>query len=798
MGLAHKLAIDKFLQNLEFQNLQVIEDDFLYTKLKVISKDVFESLKEVSEQENFKYTLQKYKTKIKQIAENLYKDIKSSLDIHFDLLNNLNSKFQEINIEIVNGDYRSEHDQIYRQNLLNYLNSGFFDQSIQFLEKTHRDDKTKLIDQIRNLFYIRYESQSSILKSVILLHKLATEIELTKIVYLYSKNRTKSDEFETMLQKFVKMLHLLTSFEFFLNGCFQSPHEISITKIMNLNGDSEILNSKDTRFVIYPNLEYMRESCNNYYMFKGNKYVSNSNKEPIVFEDNKQENYTSSHKPIEYQSFNQSDTVKGIEINDESDLLFNDANKLLVDSDFFTKPKQSPVFDQTYYGRQKIEIDIISPILSAEPGINTNIEENCYDNNSTQNFNINNIEQSHFIDKNHETLKINDEEVKFYIKKKNIEQINKNTGKLGKKIKYDSKLEYINHIKCLEFQYVCILIRHLDDEEMMELDKNLFPFGAKLPLEKDNNLIWSTSESLVDNFGARKRLIELVSQKIIHFKSSVNRSNTDPLMNTGEEKDDKVSFYRGKHLEILSILIALKKFLDSNNSNEIASARLNFIEKFVPLIRRPSTKKSKFSDNLESKDKNIHINLSKDQKGNRMMKLRSFFENDKKLKYRHPLEGELSSPNMDETINEPSLYELCTRFIMTLSITKSVKSFNDNSYKFAQKVCSMIFEQPIHNILSTQDYAWLTGFTLVRTVNSLVKQHNLPEEILIDHKNALRALNHSFSQKIYNFHQACTQSLVSQKSTAIYRNNISLHNIKPIMKISCAEYFGISVFLYEN
>ncbi|KAL5367984.1 putative signal peptide-containing protein [Cryptosporidium parvum] len=790
----HKLAIDQFLGDLSSENLQILEYDFIFSKLKDINGDVNDLLKSMSQKENLKYTLQKYKTKIKNIAEALSIEIKDSLDSHLNLLDNLNNKFQEINIEIVKKDFISKQDNIYQQNLLNYLNKQSFNKSIQFLEKSDIDNKEELINQLKNLLYSRHESQNGILDKIIILHKLAIEIELTKIVYLYSKNRTESREFESKLQKFVKMLHLLANFELFLNGCFNSPYEISITKIINLSQNYETTSSTDTRFVIYPNLLFEQEICDLSVINQNEKDILSKSEKTITLVTNQQEFCTNSYESNENISFNQSEVLNQVKVGNESSLLLNDKNDSLFDFNSLKSVKQNEVFNQIYNDNQfKVEIDIISPILSVESNKSPRIGDYIINND----FNQYSANKSHDSIRNtRETFKINDEEVKSHMNNIRIKQMHKNTIIDKRKNYKDSKLDLASLRKCFEYQYVCLLARHLEDDEILELDSYLFSYGVKLPLEKDSNLIWSISESLVDNFGARKRLIEHVSQKIIDFTLSIGRLNTDPLMNTGNQRNDQIGFYREKHIDILSILIALKEFLNSKNSEEISTARINFIDKFVPLIKRHSNKKIKFSKNSETNKKKSQFDLSSYHASSRFIKLRDSFDNDGESKYNS--ENGLLPTNISETISEPSLYELCTRFITTLSITKSVKSFNDNSYKFAQKVCSMIFEQPIHNILSSQDYAWLTGFTLVRTVNYLIKKQNLPEEIFIDHENALRALNYSFSQKVYNFHQACTQSLISQKSTAIYRNNISLHLIKPLMKISCAEYFGISVFLYEN
>ncbi|KAK9171936.1 Uncharacterized protein cmbei_6001120 [Cryptosporidium meleagridis] len=788
VNISHKLAIDKFLEDLSSQNLQILEYDFVFSKLKDIKEDINDLLRLMSQEEGLKYTLQKYKTKIKNIAEALYIEIKNSLDSHLDLLDNLNNKFQEINVEIVKKNFISKRDNISQQNLLKYLNNQSFNKNIQLLEKSNINDREELINQLKNLLYSRHESQNGILDKLIILHKLAIEIELTKIVYLYSKNQTESCEFKNKLQKFVKMLHLLASFELFLNGCFNSPYEISITKIINLSQNHETTSSIDTRFVIYPNLLFDQEICDLPVINQNEKNILTKSEETITPVAIKREFCTNSYESDENISFNQSEALNQVKVNNESSLIHNDKNVSLSDFNSLQSIKQNDVYNQF-----NVEIDIISPIISFESEKSPKIGDYITNNDLNQ---YSERKSHNSVGNTRETFKINSQEVKSYINDKQIKQMQTNTIIDKRKNHKDSKLDLVALRKCFEYQYVCLLARHLEDDEFLELDSYLFSYNVKLPLEKDSNLIWSISESLVDNFGARRRLIEHVSQKIIDFTLSIGRLNTDPLMNTGNQRNDQIGFYREKHIYILSVLIALKEFLDSKNSQEISTARINFIDKFVPLIKRHSTKKLKFSKN--SATKKTEYDLSSYHASSRFIKLRDSFDNDGERKYNSFSENELLPTNISETINEPSFYELCTRFITTLSITKSVKSFNDNSYKFAQKVCSMIFEQPIHNILSSQDYAWLTGFTLVRTVNYLIKKQDLPEEIFIDHKNALRALNYSFSQKAYNFHQACTQSLISQKSTAIYRNNISLHLIKPLMKISCAEYFGISVLLYEN
>ncbi|KAF7457753.1 hypothetical protein HWI79_1632 [Cryptosporidium felis] len=348
--------------------------------------------------------------------------------------------------------------------------------------------------------------------------------------------------------------------------------------------------------------------------------------------------------------------------------------------------------------------------------------------------------------------------------------------------------------KCFEFQYICPAVRHLNDSEMFELELSLFPYRLEAPLAKDENLIWAISESLIENYGARRRLLEVLSQKIIDLSLSINRSNTNPIMNTGESRYDRIDFYRKSHYDLLLVLFSLKDFLSSNNSSEISINRKNFTDKFVPLISTSSPRRLSKSMNSEKK-LNACPSSPKNPICSNFLRTRNAFE--KNGEYKFPISNKPLTPNSD--INaKPDISELCTRLITTISVVKSVKSFNDNTYKFAQKVCSMIFELPMHNILSSRDHAWLTGLTLVDTVNTLIKKNNISSELFINHKNALRALNYAFSQKIYNLYQACTQSLVSQKSTAIYKNGISLHAIKPLMKSACAEYFGVSIFSFER
>ncbi|KAJ1605710.1 putative signal peptide-containing protein [Cryptosporidium canis] len=784
--LPQKLVIDKFIEESGFKDLKLIGDDVFRDKIKEITEEMLDSLKAVSAQEGSKFTLQKYKTKVQHISEDLYIEIKDYINAHNNLLDDLNYEFRNINSRIVQGDSKAKLNSEYGQKLLNYLNAGPFEKSIKFLKQSNRSDKVILIDDILKLVHKRYYSQNNILKSVLLLHKLSIEIELTKIVYLFTKKPAESYEFENRLRKLVRMLHLLTSFELFLTGNFKSSFEISISNIINLQSDTRSSNTKDYSFIVYPKLEF-GELISNPQRSDGNLDIIYSSEKSPLTEDQKNNNIKESS---EWKSPTEIEILKDDFV---AEKYFEEQIKLFNESISSTEFNSNYISPHTYTEYIKAEIDIISPILSVEQNT-TKEQEEIPENISNKKYKASRTSIPLLEgEKTRETLKNIDNEVKLYIKNKELKRISNINDKIVINDKYPN-LESLNMKKCLKFQYICSTVRHLEYEEMMELDKNLFPYGVKLPLEKDNNIIWSISESLVENFGARKRLIELLSEKIIDFTLSIDRLNTSPIMNTGEGRNDQINFYRGKHYEILLVLIALKDFLNSNSSHEISITRLKFLERFVPLMKRSTIQKFKFSDDLENKKT---YSMDTNNINNKRINIRSTF-NGNIYKYDNPEFNEFSYSKITETITEPSLYDLCTRFITVLSVTKSVKTFNDNSYKFAQKVCSMIFEQPIHNILSSQDYAWLTGFTLVHTVNSLIMQHNLPEEILIDHKIALRALNHSFSQKAYNFHQACTQSLISQKSTAIYRNNVSLHFMKPIMKISCAEYFGISVFLYEN
>lgn len=787
--LSHKLAIDRFLDELEFQDLKIIDIDFIRRKLDCINEHIHDSIVEISYKENSNYTLRRYKTAIEYFSEKVSNELKEAVDIHGDLLYEFDWEFQQINVEIVNRCPRSAIDKKYSRELSYYLGRGPYNKSILFLNQTDISNKEELIDKVTNLIQKRFESQTDVLEDTILLHKLGIELELINLIYFHFRKYVELDQLEKKLNRIVEMFHLLAKFELFLTGCFEYPFEISISNLINLTQDLESKDYSGIYLVVYPDSKREQEFCGSYNKVRSSKGTPQLDLGPVTSKEVDQKSPESDYDGEYSEYHSPSNSVVLVDKTRPKKPLSNRV-KLLKESMQDLRFDPSEFNDNIAIGCVKAEVDIISPILSVE------LDKLKGQNASKDKLNKNithKIPSPVFKDKKTNETRINiNEELKSYIKSKEVERFNKVIGASTN----NSKLEILNTTRCFEFHHICMAVRHLDHEEMMELDQDLFPINVKLPFEKDSNLIWSVSESLVDNIGARRRLVEFVSEKIKDFESSINRLNTTPLMNTGEEESDKISFYRGKHGEILSILFALKDFINSNNSQEISEARLKFIENFVPLKKRASVKKFKFSYDSE----NEKMNKSYENNNNKQVtKLRSPLSNEKQVKRIHlPSCSYLWSLRSDEIISEPSLYDLCTRFITTLSVTKSVKSFNGNSYKFSQKVCSMIFEQPIHNILSINDFAWLTGFTLVRTVNFLTKRQNLPEEMLIDHKIALRALNHSLSQKPYNFHQACTQSLISQKSTIIYRNNISLHDIRPIMKISCAEYFGISLFLHEN
>ncbi|KAL7069212.1 hypothetical protein ACR3K2_04690 [Cryptosporidium serpentis] len=349
------------------------------------------------------------------------------------------------------------------------------------------------------------------------------------------------------------------------------------------------------------------------------------------------------------------------------------------------------------------------------------------------------------------------------------------------------KSEY-NSSKC--FQLVCKTIRHLNTEELKMLDERIFSAPSYVKY-KNNNVtteVWKIVENLSDNSGGTLRFLRQIETRIIEVSSAINRTSSKPVLSIGNTVNETNNYYREKLKYILLFLKALHKFLRARDSQEIVDKRnltVKYLKLISPLnIRDPLIKKKIFDP---SKDYD-QVETSKIS----TWTLREIVEKNSTLYNKQIAYGR--GHTNKEISTSPNLLESCTRCLMILSITSQVESFCDNSYIFANLICSKLLEKDIHNLTNTIDIKWLTGELIMYYINSIIDRSNLPKILKVDHTTSLRAVNYALSQPLYNIHQACTQSLMSQKGSYIYQYNISSDKIKPIYRVACAEYLGITTF----
>ncbi|EEA06394.1 uncharacterized protein CMU_008860 [Cryptosporidium muris RN66] len=346
-----------------------------------------------------------------------------------------------------------------------------------------------------------------------------------------------------------------------------------------------------------------------------------------------------------------------------------------------------------------------------------------------------------------------------------------------------------NSSKCS--QLVCkTIIRHLNIEELKMLDEKIF--SAPSYIKYKNNYvtteIWKIVENLSDNPGGTPRLLRQIETRIVEVSSAINRTSSKPVLSIGNTINETNNYYRGKLKYILLFLKALHKFLRAHNSQEIVDRRnltVKYLKLISPLNIRDPLIKKKIFDPSKDYDQVETPKIS-------TWPLREVVERSPKLHNKQVTYGR-GHTNM-EISTPPSLLESCTRCLMILSITNQVESFCDNSYIFANLICAKLLEKEIHNLTNTIDVKWLTGELIMYYVNSIIDRSNLPKILKVDHTISLKAVNYALSQPIYNIHQACTQSLMSQKGSYIYQYSISSDKIKPIYRVACAEYLGITTF----
>ncbi|KAK6588004.1 hypothetical protein RS030_7929 [Cryptosporidium xiaoi] len=771
-----KLAMERFVGRLDLCNAGNITENFIYSHLDDLTAEISAVL-ENEFGEVVASSLERYRRIIRYAMNDNGNNIKKLLESNNEISSLIDDEWRLVTYDLLSIDSNDNLDDV------NEFGINNIEQNFVKYEKYLNQGAAPLIARLVRLLERKVSIQNDIIELVVTLHKLIIEDEMILTVYLFNLKQSKLDALYKRVSKLSKLLNIYKRLNMLLIGNFDKPFRISILKLMSIFDESGDNYVPDNLIKIYPYKKIINRfnsllgkkkgettSENNYncYDSKSDTYIDFENRGKDVYFNvslDKIDDFSEDTSPLEPKNDALGNSIGSLTVK-ENNTLFNLIGNLTngTNQEFFSNNKSDLSLNNKRFTDCSKGVKYFEMFLS-----DVNENDGCED-------------------KYKDVLKNRGKSSNHYIYKKSIPS----TVNL---IRQDNTITE-SDLKCLSTQFMCPVVRHLNEVEMHELDKTLSIFNDG-PAKKDKTLVWAISESLVDNYGARVRLLKFISLKVVDVYSSIERLNQTPLMNIGDNVDEGIGFYREKQKKMLSALLALEEFLKSNSTVEIILRRKSFIEVFTSDNER---KRLLGSGNSSYNNENgSYSNLIGAQNQKHFIRLRNSFE-DREFWTTHNYNQMFAFGNSYDFYNDeqrPNLPELCTRFVAVVSITKSISSFCINSYKFGQKVCSMVFEQPIHNLLSNQDYSWLTGIKLVEIVNRFIEERNLPKELFINQKNAFRALNYSFSQKIYNIHQACTQSLVSQKSTMIYRQNISLHVIKPIFKLSCAEFFGISPFLYN-
>ncbi|KAH8739417.1 hypothetical protein FG386_000389 [Cryptosporidium ryanae] len=773
-----KLAADEFIKKFNIHGAEYVSEGFINSHLEELTAELFKIFENEFEQVVMPSSFKEYQRTIKNVINDSGNRIKEFLSDSNEICNDIDDEWKLVTYDLLAIDSNYVLDDIDKFDI-NSIEHNF-----SRYEKYLNLGGAPLVRRLVKLLEKRNDIQSKIIEIVMILHKLIIEDEIIKAVYLFKLKNSSSDALAKKISRLSKLLNIYKSLYKFLLGDFDKSFKISILKLIPVfkNSGSDYL--PDNLVVIYPFKTII---------YKFNRLLLEQ--ERSANDDGEGDHSTLKHR-IHVDFDNNNDKIRFFNVSlDVFDDFLGDENYLEQKNYTFANPGNSTIITE---GRIPV-----SAILNSNNGTDLRLVnednsrffgvdgESAYNCKKERYFeaNLNDItENNNFEGKSRDIAEKKKKAFDNFVNRKIL-----STANLFKK----DNIATVSDLKCLSTQFICPVVRHLNAEEMSDLDRNLSIFNDGSP-EKDKTLIWGISESLIDNYGGRARLLKLISLKIEDVRNSIERKNKTQLMNIGDGFDEEIGFYRKKQKKILSALMSLQFFLESESAVEVSARRESFIESFAPINKRETAKLSNERGHSYFDRSLSYSDIVYSQNKKHFNRLRNSFEvMESEVTHNHDYEFAYGN-SFDFYTEKQSLDlpDLCTRFVAVVSITKSINSLCVNSYKFGQKVCSMIFEQPIHNLLSNQDYSWLTGIKLVETVNRFIEGKNLPRELFIDQKNALRALNYSFSHRIYNIHQACTQSLVSQKSIVIYRENISLHVIKPIFKLSCAEFFGISLFLY--
>ncbi|OII76141.1 hypothetical protein cand_007300 [Cryptosporidium andersoni] len=729
-------------------------------------------------------------------------------------------------------------EEIRTKSITGTSNSQIIRYSLLFLEQSqHREPSECVLKAVIILKRI-YEKQNFILLNMLEFQKLVSEIKLVNIVIKtlnpnkYVENyllKNKMELFDT-LNVALKLMNML-------KGKFKEPVDLSIAKFMN-SSLQEFVNGTIISIIPFEESKFLTHFGMNLNDTFTNSHPLEDIQTQITIEDNATSNILSDTK-VDY--INNNTCEEGI----ADSILLTDPilNKFIFEQNILNKSDH--IYSNSTEDIYKHKSDSLEEFQRfVDPLINLNEtldKEYIESINITQNTDLNltnlndfeisgdmnkpavlptltNKDNKSFTESNipqtinftdaqmlaipnkttNLNIKPNSEIIKEHDyksrKKKTFTTRSSNNTKVQPKKAFmhvnshiNSKYEY-NSSKCS--QLVCKTIRHLNIEELKILDETIFsaPSYVKYKNNYVTTEIWKIVENLSDNPGGTPRLLRQIETRIVEVSSAINRTSSKPVLSIGNTINETNNYYRGKLKYILLFLKALHKFLRAHDSQEIVDRRkltVKYLKLISPLNIRDPLIKKKIFDPSKDYDQVETPEIS-------TWTLREVVERNPKLYNKQITYGrghtnrEISTP--------PNLLESCTRCLMILSITNQVESFCDNSYIFANLICAKLLEKEIHNLTNTIDVKWLTGELIMYYVNSIIDRSNLPEILKVDHTISLRAVNYALSQPLYNIHQACTQSLMSQKGSYIYQYSISSDKIKPIYRVACAEYLGITTF----